>query len=53
MSNASRIGWKPQNYEARVASARIRCLNTIRELRAHKYPVELYREGHESALIHI
>ncbi len=49
MSNAPRIGWKPQNYEARVASARIRCLNTIRELRAEKFPVELYNERHESA----
>jgi hypothetical protein len=49
MSNASRIGWKPQNYEARVASARIRCLNTVRELRAEKFPVELYKERHESA----
>lgn len=49
MSNVSRIGWKPQNYEARVASARIRCLNTIRELRAEKFPVELYKERHEGA----
>jgi hypothetical protein len=49
MSNSfSRIGWKPQNYEARTASARIRCLNTIRELRAQKFPVELYKERHES-----
>ena len=49
MSDSLRIGWKPQNYEARVASARIRCLNMIRELRAQKFPVELYRERHESS----
>jgi hypothetical protein len=47
MSNSPRIGWKPQNYEARVASARIRCLNMIRELRAERFPVELYRERRE------
>jgi hypothetical protein len=48
MSKSRRIGWKPQNYEARVASARIRCLNMIRELRAQQVPVELYRERRES-----
>lgn len=46
MKQTSRIGWKPQNYESRVASVRIRCLNTIRELRAHGFPVELYRDRH-------
>jgi hypothetical protein len=46
MNNASVIGWKPQNYHA--ASARIRCLNTVRRLRAEKFPVELYNEKHES-----
>ncbi len=47
VKNVPTIGWKPQNYESRVASVRIRCLNTIRQLRAHDYPVELYSEKHE------
>jgi hypothetical protein len=46
MSKLPRIGWKPQNYEARVASSRIRCLNMIRELRSQRYPIEAYRERH-------
>ncbi len=48
MNNASGIGWKPRNYEARVASTRIRCLNMIRELQAKEFPVELYKERHEN-----
>jgi len=47
LKQALRIGWKPQNYESRVASVRIRCLNSIRELRAHGFPVELYRDRHQ------
>ncbi|MDT8388238.1 MAG: hypothetical protein RQ736_12040 [Thiogranum sp.] len=47
MKQALRIGWKPQNYESRVASVRIRCLNSIRELRAQGFPVELYRDRHQ------
>ena len=49
MKQMSRIGWKPQNYESRVASVRIRCLNTVRELRAHKFPIELYRERNQKS----
>lgn len=49
LNNKAKIAWKPQNYEARVASVRIRCLSTLRELRAEHYPIELYRERHESA----
>ncbi len=44
MKEMSRIGWKPQNYESRVASVRIRCLNTLRELNARGFAIELYRE---------
>ncbi|MGI9284087.1 MAG: hypothetical protein ACR2P1_01730 [Pseudomonadales bacterium] len=49
MNNKAKIAWKPQNYEARVASVRIRCLNTLRELRAERFPIELYRERHEAS----
>ena len=45
----AKIAWKPQNYEARVGSVRIRCLSTLRELRAKHYPIELYRERHEAS----
>ncbi len=45
----AKIAWKPQNYEARVGSVRIRCLSTLRELRAKHYPIELYKERHEAA----
>ena len=48
MSHRDRIAWKPQNYEARVASVRIRCLNPLRVLRASGMPIELYRERHKS-----
>lgn len=41
-----RVGWKPQNYTARAASTRIRCLNILRELRSRRFPVELYRPRH-------
>lgn len=44
----AKIAWKPQNYEARVGSVRIRCLSTLRELRAEHFPIELYRERHEA-----
>ncbi len=49
MSHRYRIAWKPQNYEARVASVRIRCLNPMRELRARGVPIELYRERREAS----
>lgn len=49
MNARNTVAWKPQNYESRVASVRIRCLSTLRHLRAERYPVELYRERHESA----
>lgn len=39
------VGWKPQNPTPRSASTRIRCLNTLRELRGRGYPAELYRPG--------
>jgi len=48
VSEPYKIGWKPQNYEPRVASARIRCLNTLRQLRKQHFPAELYNEKHES-----
>jgi hypothetical protein len=48
VSEPCKIGWKPQNYEPRVASARIRCLNTLRQLGKWHFPAELYNEKHES-----
>ena len=48
MSKPYKIGWKPQNYERRVASARIRCLNTLRQLGRQHFPAELYSEKNES-----
>jgi len=48
VSHRNRIAWKPQNYEARVASVRIRCLNPLRILRASGMSIELYRERHKS-----
>ena len=48
MSKPCKIGWKPQNYERRVASARIRCLNTLGQLGKQHYPAELYNEKNES-----
>ena len=47
MSHRQRIAWKPQNYEARVASVRIRCLKPMKVLRRQGLPIELYRERHE------
>lgn len=41
-SGTARIGWCPVSSDPRVASARIRCLNPLRELRARGYPVELF-----------
>lgn len=49
MNNRYRIAWKPQNYEPRVASVRIRCLNPMRELRSRGVPIELYHARHESS----
>ena len=48
MNEPYKIGWKPQNYEPRVASARIRCLNTLRQLGKQHFPAELYNEKKES-----
>jgi hypothetical protein len=48
VSKHYKIGWKPQNYERRVASARIRCLNTLRQLGKQHFPAELYREKNEA-----
>lgn len=45
----AKIAWKPQNYEARVGSVRIRCLSTLRELHAERYPIELYKARREAA----
>ncbi|HHO68148.1 MAG TPA: hypothetical protein ENK12_03860 [Gammaproteobacteria bacterium] len=47
MTGRHKIAWKPQNYEARVASVRIRCLKPLRALRRQGMPIELYRERHE------
>lgn len=41
------VGWKPQNPTPRSASTRIRCLNTLRELRGRGYPAELYRPARQ------
>jgi hypothetical protein len=48
MSEPYKIGWKPQNYEPRVASARIRCLNTLKQLGKQHFPAELYNKKNES-----
>lgn len=47
MTTRHKIAWKPQNYEARVASVRIRCLKPMKALRKQGVPIELYRERHE------
>lgn len=47
MSNNNIIGWKPQNYESRVASVRIRCLNVIQALQAQGVPIELFKPKNE------
>lgn len=49
MNAKKRVACKAHNYHSRGASVRIRCLNTLRQLRAERYPVELYRKRHESA----
>jgi len=49
VSDRYRIAWKPPNYEASVASVRIRCLNPLRALHAGGMPVELYRERHAAS----
>lgn len=36
------IGWKPRSLDPRLASARLRCLRPISELRHRGYPVELF-----------
>jgi hypothetical protein len=46
MTTICRVGWKPQNDEPHVASARTRCLNPLRELKRRGLPVELYQEKH-------
>jgi hypothetical protein len=49
------VGWRPSSSDARVASARIRCLNPLRELRRQDYPVELFdpvRRDSYSAVIY-
>ncbi len=43
------IGWKPKSPDPRVASARIRCLNPLRELQRRGYPVELFRPERAAA----
>lgn len=48
MSTIKTFAWRPQNLDAKVASARIRCLNTIRQLRVDRFPIELYRQNRES-----
>ncbi len=48
MTGRQKIAWKPQNYEARVASVRIRCLKPMEVLRKQGLPIELYRERHEN-----
>ncbi len=47
MTGRHKIAWKPQNYEARVASVRIRCLKPMKVLRRQGLSIELYRERHE------
>ena len=47
MTGRHKIAWKPQNYEARVASVRIRCLKPMKVLRRQGLPIELYRERRE------
>jgi hypothetical protein len=42
------IGWKATSTDPRVASARIRCLNPLRELKRRGYPVELFAPTHTS-----
>lgn len=46
MTAVCRVGWKPQNDELHVASARTRCLNPLGELKRRGLPIELYREKH-------
>jgi hypothetical protein len=43
------IGWKPKSSNPMVASARIRCMNPLRELRRRGFPVELFRPEHASS----
>ncbi|WP_461517441.1 hypothetical protein [Porticoccus sp.] len=38
--------WLPKNAEARVASTRIRCINTLSQLRTDGFPIELYKPRH-------
>jgi hypothetical protein len=42
------IGWRAKSADARVASARTRCLNPLRELQRRRYPVELFAPAHKS-----
>ncbi len=44
----TRVGWKPGSRGQSVPSTRIRCLEPLAELRARRYPVELYRHSHRS-----
>ncbi len=41
------VGWEPTSRDFRVASARIRCLNPIRELQSVGAPVELFHDSGE------
>ena len=41
-------GWRPKSSDTRVASARIRCLNPLRELQRRGFPVELFQPQHGS-----
>ncbi len=45
------VGWKPVSADPAVASARIRCLNPLAELRRRGYPVEPHRPGRRYAAV--
>ena len=49
MNDKKRVAYKAHNYRAGGASVRIRCLNILRQLRAERYPVEIYRKRHQPA----
>jgi hypothetical protein len=49
------VGWRPSSADPRIASARIRCLNPLRELVRRGYPVELFdaaRSGMYAAVVY-
>lgn len=45
MKTGDLIGWKPKFYDPTVASARIRCLSPLSELRARGYQIELFDDA--------